>query len=91
MCSRTLSDRKAASSASSRERSSNVILLRLLSSDSFPALKLALFPRSLAATLAALPSFSEIPLNSIASLLSRRYPRGFTFYVARPRAPFLNS
>ena len=30
-------------------------------------------------------------MNSIASPLSRRYPRGFTFYVARPRAPFLVS
>ena len=47
--------------------------------------------RPLAATRAALRSISEIPLNSIASPLSRRYPRGFTFYVARPRAPFLGS
>src|ERR1700730_3933480 len=55
-------------------------------SRSFPVLKLSRNPRFFAATLAALPSISEIPLNSVASPLSRRYPRGFTFYVARSRA-----
>jgi Arc/MetJ-type ribon-helix-helix transcriptional regulator len=47
------------------------------------------FASSVIATIATLPSIPEIPLNSVASPLSRRYPRGFTFYVARPRAPFL--
>jgi hypothetical protein len=50
-------------------------------------LKLARFPHSLAASLAALPSMSLIPFAPLylgCSRSARPLPRGFTGHVARP-------